>query len=372
MIVQAKDASNADFTIPDETLLDFSLDANGELYGNFIAPDGSQAKSLAGVIYGDANSGKVKYIANGERPDSTVHVGIAVNKSDDTSIKGIGSVVIEEQVIINVEVADKELEPLGSSDNKTNPNYNEDGPDKRTKIIDFSKVAKTTVTVKVTDEKNNPISNYSFTIQALVRQNSGGHDHSDNRPTGRFITPSGAKKSSFEGKTGDDGSAIFTYLSSGIGGIDSIFVRGKSEKDTANAVIKLKMSDFELLKDGEHYNLVGKTTTHPVNHYSTKGTIEKLKKLADLANADSSYILQYNDISLKYGGPFDISKTYLWNTPHNTHREGTNVDMRPWSADAKKRKLNVDYIEKIVNQKLKGQFEEEFKGEPNHHFHLTF
>ena len=97
------------------------------------------------------------------------------------------------------------------------------------------------------------------------------------------------------------------------------------------------MNDFELLKDGEHYNLVGKTTTHPVNHYSTKGTIEKLKKLADLANADSSYILQYNDISLKYGGPFDISKTYLWNTPHNTHREGTNVDMRPWSADAKKK-----------------------------------
>ena len=264
-------ASNADFTIPDETPVDFSLDANGELYGNFIAPDGSQAKSLADITYGDARAGNVKYIANGEGPDSTVQVVITVNRSDDTSINGIGSVVIKEQVIINVEVADKELEPLGRFDNKANANYNKNGPDKRTKIIDFSKVEKTTVTTKVTDKKNNPIPNYSFTIQALARQNSGGHDHSANRPTGRFITPSGAKKSSFEGKTGEDGSAIFTYLSSGIGGIDSIFVRGKSE-DTASAVVKLKMSDFELLNDGEHYNLVGKTTTHPVNHYSTKGS----------------------------------------------------------------------------------------------------
>ncbi len=50
-------------------LFDFSLDASGEFYGNLIAPDGTQAKSLAGIAYGDARAGNVKYVANGEGPD---------------------------------------------------------------------------------------------------------------------------------------------------------------------------------------------------------------------------------------------------------------------------------------------------------------
>jgi len=369
MIVQAKDASNADFTIPDETPVDFSLDANGELYGNLVAPDGSQAKSLADITYGDARAGNVKYIANGEGPDSTVQVVITVNRSDDTSIKGIGSVVIEEQVIINVEVADKELEPLGSSDNKTNPNYNEDGPDKRTKIIDFSKVEKTTVTTKVTDNKNNPIPNYPFTIQALLHPNSGGHDHSANRPMGRFITPAGDTLTSFEGTTDENGNAMFTYLSSGIGGIDSLFVRGKTEEDTATAAIVLKIADFQLLDDGEHYDLTGAfgepgvSSRHTVNHYGTANLVSKLKALADSVHADSSFVLRINDMSLKFGGPFDINND--WDTPHITHREGVSADVD--DVDANGKTIRKKYLERWLKKPfLKGSLIDE-----TNHFHVT-
>ena len=36
--------------------------------------------------------------------------------------------------------------------------------------------------------------------------------------------------------------------------------------------------------------------------------------------------LAYNDISLQFGGLFDIGA--MWGTPHKIHRLGTNVDLR--------------------------------------------
>ena len=100
MIVQAKDASNADFTIPDETPVDFSLDANGELYGNFIAPDGSQAKSLADITYGDARAGNVKYIANGAQPSALQPINITVTKSTDSDVSGMGTLFLKGVCVI--------------------------------------------------------------------------------------------------------------------------------------------------------------------------------------------------------------------------------------------------------------------------------
>jgi hypothetical protein len=90
--------------------------------------------------------------------------------------------------------------------------------------------------------------------------------------------------------------------------------------------------------------------------------------LADSAYAYGSWILQYNDISVIYGGPFDY--TANWNTPHQTHREGRNVDMRPVSTDG--RLIRIEWLEKMVTETLKGRILEESPGKANHHFHLTF
>ena len=92
---------------------------------------------------------------------------------------------------------------------------------------------------------------------ALVRDASGGHDHSEGRPTGRFVTEDNDTLAELEGKTGADGEAKYTYLCSGIGGIDSIFVQGRTPYDTATATILLKMGKFELMTEGEHYDLIG-------------------------------------------------------------------------------------------------------------------
>jgi hypothetical protein len=76
------------------------------------------------------------------------------------------------------------LAPLGDNDNKVNPNKAEIT---RPKVIDFSQVKPTTVTVTVKYSDGQPVPDYPFTLSAYVRDNSGGHDHSANRPTGRSM-----------------------------------------------------------------------------------------------------------------------------------------------------------------------------------------
>ena len=93
--VRAIDADNNSIDIPEETLLNFSLDANGEKYGSLVAPEGSTAKTLVGITYGEAKAGNVKYIADGEEPDGPKQIVITVVKSDDASINGSRSVVVK-------------------------------------------------------------------------------------------------------------------------------------------------------------------------------------------------------------------------------------------------------------------------------------
>ena len=72
------------------------------------------------------------------------------------------------------------------------------------------------------------------------------------------------------------------------------------------------------------------TSQHRVNHYGTSDLIKKLKALADSLYADSSHVLRLNDLSLQFGGPFDIKNN--WDTPHQTHRLGVNGDVSYRSA----------------------------------------
>lgn len=228
----------------------------------------------------------------------------------------------------------------------------------------------TTVTLSVTDENDDPIPDYSFTIKALVRPNSGGHDHTANRPTGKFITPAGDTVASFEGITASDGKAVYTYLSSGIGGVDSIFVRGATPEATASARIVLRRGDFELLMDGDHYDLIGAfgepgvKSRHKVNHYGTSNFLTKLKALADSVHADSSFILRINDISLVGGGSFDTKNN--WMQPHLAHRNGRNADIDDKDGNGKT----------VLEKYLEGWFKKPmFKGgliDEKTHFHVSF
>lgn len=355
--------------IPETAELDFTFMSGAE-YGTYIGPDSLQADTLHNILYRDVKAGRVQFLANGENPEGSELVIFSVNASGKECPAGAGIAFIQSAEKIRL-VADKyRLNPLRNGQNKDNPNYNVNG-DERKRIIDFSKVDTDSVHIYVSDAMDKPIQDYPITITALVVDRSGGHDHSGNRPTGKFIYGQDTLTTDRR-KTDASGSLHYKYLSSGFGGIDSICVEGETRSDTATAKILLKRNDFQLLTEGEHYRLVGRTDTHKVNHYATSNTITKLKQLADSVFADSSYILQYNDMSLINGGPFDYSSKYPWDTPHLEHRNGNNVDMRPWSADADSTKIDADYLERKVKKLFKGNLCEECKNTSNHHFHLTF
>ena len=56
--------------------------------------------------------------------------------------------------------------------------------------------------------------------------------------------------------------------------------------------------------------------------------VTQLQHVADQYYAQVAEQLLFNDMSLVYGGLFDINAN--WTTPHQYHRLGTNCDINPY------------------------------------------
>jgi hypothetical protein len=124
-----------------------------------------------------------------------------------------------------------------------------------------------------------------------------------------------------------------------VGGFDQIdFASG----DGTIYYMKVWIQGLSLLPESGDYIKIGGTDTHhgpppypddDNNHHGTAGTIASLQQIA------SEYLacnqcpappqqLQINDISLYFGGVFDISMPPNWAPPHTYHRLGLDVDIR--------------------------------------------
>jgi hypothetical protein len=350
--------------VPGGTYVDFEI-VKGDSAGYLSTEDSTQNDNY---IWDQIPRARFFALEESQLQDS-VPVYIVANIYDDDCpwfSTGLVKFTVKGNKIM-VQTIRNELRPLLDRDNKPNPNYNKLGPDKRKKIIDYSKVDTTILIVKVIDGANNPVKDYNFFISTFIRQNSGGHNHSLLRPTGRIITPLGDTVTTFHGMTNVNGEARYTYLCSGIGGIDSIFVQGTTDRDTASTIVALKMSSsYQFLQDSQHYNLIGAVPSHPFNHYGTNKLINMIKELADSVFTDSLFILRINDMSLIEGGPFDCDGNYIWDTPHQNHRQGFSVDID--NIDANNKRINEKYFR---NKVIKAPFHGRFLNESTH-YHITF
>ena len=108
-------------------------------------------------------------------------------------------------------------------------------------------------------------------------------------------------------------------------------MEGSTPEDTASTTITLQVLNLSELSAGDHYELTGAfgaplvTSMHTRNHYGTSSLLNTLKSVADTIFANKGYKLRINDMSLPYGGPFDISND--WDVPHQTHRNGKSADI---------------------------------------------
>ncbi len=168
--------------------------------------------------------------------------------------------------------------------------------------------------------------NISFNVEPVAY--SGGHNHHDADSPKGTIAPN-----SISFSEGDVGSKSAKYKSSEVSGEEKIKVK-VNDKDTSETIIHVRVPGFFELGAGDGYALIGQTTTHPANHYGTENALYSLLDLADAFSETGKGTLRINDISLIWGGLFDIKAN--WSSPHKSHRIGKNVDVDDVTAEGKK------------------------------------
>lgn len=215
----------------------------------------------------------------------------------------------------------------------------------------------TQASVVVSSTKPAPPEGCTVILKVEPVENSGGHSHGGNRPKGTVnpttITIPG----------GSLAAVSATYNSSEVSGEEKIKAEVKGETKS-EATIKVLVPGFLELGEGDGYALIGQTSSHPQNHYGTENTLYSLLDIAGVYYETEKGTLRINDISLEWGGLFDIKAN--WSTPHKSHRTGKNVDVDDVTAEGKA--VTARSLEKVI-KKLKSNITILSEG---NHFHLTF
>ena len=185
-----------------------------------------------------------------------------------------------------------------------------------------------TFAVKV-DTNGVPIPNQTVTLSLNSVDSGGrgsdsvfGHYHSSSTPPKPKGTLSTGPVS-----TGSSGVASVTYTAGQVSG-PIILVASALGVDTLRRRWSVGISGLFQLA-GPHVTLIGDVPQHPHNYYGTIGMNFLLNSVAGVVYAKVGKPLVVNDMSLKYGGKFDLDT--LWtNNPkrHVEHRLGISADIR--------------------------------------------
>lgn len=178
---------------------------------------------------------------------------------------------------------------------------------------------------------NQPIPNCPVEIQLLPHQQTGGHCHTDSQRPVEY--PAGTVPKVISGNTGFDGLQFVVHHTwpEEAGGIDVQFYSTDPGcpyyNDHSVKFIHCIGYGFSELGPGAGYTLVGSLTQHPSNHFGTGALIAALGALAvDFSAAFPATPLAYNDMSLPWGGVFDLA--FNWRADHCGHRTGVSADIR--------------------------------------------
>lgn len=197
----------------------------------------------------------------------------------------------------------------------------------------------TILVARVYDQNNQLVPNVGVKLVLEAKQNSGEHHHPDDTVAARTGTMQGQQM--LTGNTGPNGQGFsFTYNAPSVSGDIDILATCTGGKNCTPQGPKQVWAGVKGLKPlttlNDVYRLVGKTNTHPDNHYLTDEAIGVLFHLAstyDFIVVKSnnpgplaSTVLHLNDASLERGGIFDIHND--WMKPHKEHCRGTAIDIR--------------------------------------------
>lgn len=192
----------------------------------------------------------------------------------------------------------------------------------------------------------------------LTFEGQGGHSHSvgshDARGVGTMTPASGTLSGAYPQNIPQ------TYRAGEICGRvrDDSVVGGQAFQEFYNIAI----GGLVALSASTGVVLIGSTTAHASNHWGTPGLCAAIRNLGAAFQTQFNKPINVNDMSLVTGGMFDIQGGF--SPPHQTHRNGRNVDMN-WSS-----------MSEVERTWFKAKAEEigfvvEVHPNPNH-WHLTY
>jgi hypothetical protein len=154
--------------------------------------------------------------------------------------------------------------------------------------------------------------------------------------------------------------------------VETIAARGTQEPAVKEERLEVKVPNLSLLPESPDYVKIGGRTIHlgpPLsvtdnNHHGTSRTLQAIQTISQSYRQQLNQRLRINDISLPWGGLFDIQGDWL--PPHWTHREGRNVDVSIISAEGGT--VNSQLLRNLVRQ-AKGRIVRERNPD---HYHLSF
>src|ERR1051325_2202991 len=217
-----------------------------------------------------------------------------------------------------------------------------------------------------------PIPDSSVSIKFSPVPFSGGHAHDDqNRPASDPNNTTGSAGSS-------DGNFEALYVAPEVSGKTTITVEclvpdgRQCSKGSANIDVRVD-GLIDLSGTGGRFFLVGQKNAHPSNHYGTPGLLTGLVGPGMAYGVKFNDNLNYNDMSLPWGGVFDICATAEgncqqgitpWVSPHKGHNFGLNVDVRLVPPARRSALLQMAWDNQL------GVLKEE--DGPTPHWHLTY
>lgn len=205
--------------------------------------------------------------------------------------------------------------------------------------------------VRVVDHNGAALEGHRLQVSVTADPTSGGHAHGSNppvRPHGWVLTnpPPAAfppdngdsgttvDRQIAEVRTDANGRVLLYFIAPEFGGLETVRVSSLDQPGLSvdfSLLIKNQDAelDFQLLPGHPAITPIGATAQHADNHYGTEEMIDALVALAVNYDDETGQRLRVNDMSLPWGGLFDIGATpaALWRTPHGGHRWGNQVDI---------------------------------------------
>lgn len=333
VIVQAKDRKTGENYYGIDPNLDFVIwaDEAGERLGSFsqwrlgknIAEGQKREIQTTRTNYFLLNTGMVNYVADGENPKVPTPIQIFVE--DLYEVRGKGGMVIvgqHEDTSLSITIPEpKEIWPTLRVQDGNNPNGRN--------VKDGIEIHLRT--------NSGPVVNENVIISVEMVLPSGGHFHTNQPPLhlrgmvraigGTIIEGNGEVTAT----TDEMGKIWVSYRSSEIGGRFQFIVKVENHpKLEVRDTLNVRVPELFELPDAIYYKRIGQTHFHLSNHWGTASVIDHLQAIAMawFLEHTNEHIIMYNDISLEYGGMFDVNGQWNTNSGHKSHRIGTDVDVR--------------------------------------------